>query len=321
VLNLAWSSTIELLSERIVSPSGIDREYIDNDDNYWRAAQPILGSSLTLVQQGVEFLLKSKIILISPYLLLAGNPSSWPKDSDKKDISFSEFRTIDAQDLIRVHDTVSTSRLSPEFVEWQKEMRRLRNQLMHSVDRSKQIKDKQVFISILLASEYCIGKASWISTRKAYLGKTPDERITDNLHPDAISDETRDAYRLGQLQSEIMTVVEYLNANEVLRFFLFDKTKPHYICLSCLSKRENEFFFEYKDNEELYLHSAQLLNNHSANELYCVICKGVYSVKRQKCKNDYCDGDLVDLQNGLCLSCTYQSPTDIELQAPIRFGI
>jgi len=50
--------------------------------------------------------LKAKLVAISPFLLIAGNPSEWPKVLDETGVSFSDFRAIDAQDLIKVYNTV-----------------------------------------------------------------------------------------------------------------------------------------------------------------------------------------------------------------------
>jgi len=65
LLNLAWDSTVSLLIERIVNVDGI-YESSPVSDKYWESAQPILASSLSLVQQSIEFFLKAKISEVSP---------------------------------------------------------------------------------------------------------------------------------------------------------------------------------------------------------------------------------------------------------------
>ena len=105
-------------------------------DEYWASAQKPLSVALALVQQGTELLLKSRIIEVSPFLIFKGDPSLWPSGCDKQEISFSEFKTIDAQDLIRVHDTVVTSRLTEEFKNRYENLRRKRNTIMHTVDKN-----------------------------------------------------------------------------------------------------------------------------------------------------------------------------------------
>lgn len=68
---------------------------------------PSLSSSLSLVQQAIEFFLKGAIVDTSPYLLIVDEPRNWPAGCSMQDIPFANFRTLDAQDLPRVHDTVA----------------------------------------------------------------------------------------------------------------------------------------------------------------------------------------------------------------------
>lgn len=109
-LNLAVDQVIELYDQ--LEQSGVEE---DVREEYWESAQQPLATALTLVQQGAEFLLKAKIADVSPFLLIDGSPSSWPRGSDQQDTPFSDFRTIDAHDLPKAHDSVASVRLSEEF--------------------------------------------------------------------------------------------------------------------------------------------------------------------------------------------------------------
>ena len=317
LLNLAWDSTVSLLIDRIESPGELNTDYLASDE-YWKSAQPILTSSLSLIQQSVEFFLKGKIAEVSPYLLITSNPANWPKGSDKGNASFSDFRTIDSQDLIRVHDIVSKTRLSDPFRQWYEELRRLRNKLMHTVDTTISVTDQNVLVKILEACDYCINPRSWIRTRNQYLRYIPSEHILNEFPPEAMDENVKTAYRLGKLQREIMTVIEYLEPRYSKKFFGFNKRERRYICLYCLSCRENEYFFEYKDLEQLYLHSAQIVDriSPSSNTICCIFCNGQYLVERKQCSN--CGENMIDAQNGLCLSCTPSIPIDVDLQTPIE---
>lgn len=310
LLNLAWDSTVSLLTERIFDFSEINPN-APASEIYWQSAQPILASSLSLVQQSIEFFLKGKIAEVSPYLLISGMPSNFPKNSHKQNTSFSDFRTIDAQDLIRVLDTVSINRLSEEFCQWYDELRRLRNKLMHTVDRTIAISDKDVLIKVMEGCEYCIKPRSWIETRSQYLMNSPSGHLIKDIQLEHINDSEKKAYHLGQLQSEIMTVIEYLEPQYSKRFFGFQKKQHRYICLNCLSIREHETTFEYKNIEEMWLNTAQLDKSHP-DIVHCIFCDGNYLIKREKCKN--CGNDILDAHNGLCLSCTGFVPKNVELQ-------
>lgn len=316
LLNLAWDSMVSLLIDRIFDGVEI-KTNLPVSNNYWKSAQPILASSLSLVQQSVEFFLKGKIAKISPHLLISGTPSNFPKNSHKQNTSFSDFRTIDAQDLVRVHDTVSDNRLSDEFCQWYDELRRLRNKLMHTVDKTIAITDRDVLIKVMEGCEYCVAPLSWVKIRNEYLMNSPSGHLLQDVPPEQIDDREKTAFNLGQLQSEIMTVIEYLEPQYSKRFFGFYKKQHRYTCLNCLSIRQHETFFEYKDDEEVWLHTAQIDKSHP-DIIHCIFCNGNYLIKREKCKN--CKNDVLDAYNGLCLSCTRYIRKDIEVQ-PSREAI
>ena len=313
LLNLAWDSTISLLIQR--SDYRDISQFSLVTERYWKASQPILSSSLALVQQGVEFFLKGKIAEVSPYLLLAGQPSGFPKNSNKQNTSFSDFRTIDAQDLMRVYDTFCEVRLSDEFHQWYDELRKLRNKLMHTVDKTIAINDKEVLIKILEASDYCINPRSWIDIRSQYLMKSPDEYLFQDV---PIGDDERIAYHLDQLQREIMTSIEYLAPEHGKRFFGFQKSENRYLCLHCLSVRAGEHGFDFSDADNILLFTAQILDSGLSpfDLVHCIFCEGNYRYKIEKCKN--CGNMIADAKNGLCLSCMEYIPKGTELQKSIR---
>lgn len=68
LLNLAWDNATTLLLDRIETAElmesltedgeGTSNIVREGDDEYWRAAMPSLSSSLSLVQQAIEFFLK-----------------------------------------------------------------------------------------------------------------------------------------------------------------------------------------------------------------------------------------------------------------------
>ena len=146
LLNLAWESVLKLAVELDEA-----KDYGNDvaEDIYWNACQSQLATAASLVQQGFEFLLKGKIIAVSPYLLINGTPRDWPKGCTKADTPFAKFYSIDAQDLVRVHDTVANNRLPENIVTLFEDMRTLRNSIMHTVDSRLKVEVKQVVCAIL----------------------------------------------------------------------------------------------------------------------------------------------------------------------------
>jgi hypothetical protein len=99
--------------------------------------------------------LKAKIAEASPFLLISNLPKEWPKECDKIDTAFADFRTIDAQDLIRVYNAVSVVKLSKEFIMNFEEFRKTRNALFHTVDGRLEFSDKIIITYILDIVNIC----------------------------------------------------------------------------------------------------------------------------------------------------------------------
>ncbi|MHA3054685.1 hypothetical protein [Acinetobacter sp. ANC 4633] len=126
-------------------------------DNYWSHVRPKLISALTLVIQSVEFRLKGLIAEISPYLLLSSSSKNIPNRS------FTQFHSIDAQDLIKVYEMFADKDFSPKFKKWYEDIRILRNRFMHTVDKRSDISPELIFKSIIFAHDELNGNNShWI---------------------------------------------------------------------------------------------------------------------------------------------------------------
>jgi hypothetical protein len=182
---------------------------------------------------------------------------------------------------------------------------------MHTVDRAILITDKDVLIKVIEGCEYCVGSRSWVKIRSEYITNSAGGQLLKDNPSEIIDDNEIAAYRLAQLQREIMTVIEYLEPRYSEQFFGFHKKQRRYICLYCLSVRQQDSFFEYKYMEEVWLNTAQVGLEHQ-DIVHCIICEGNYLIKREKCV--FCDNDVIDAHNGLCLSCTSSIPKDAELQ-------
>jgi hypothetical protein len=166
-LNLAWDSILTLLYELddLNTAEVEERDFnLKHPDfarepklcnvatKYWQLASKPLSISLALAEQGIEFLLKSRIVEHSPFLLISGNPKEWPSRCDRENTPFSKFQTIEAQYLLRVHDSIADVRLPDDFKTRYQELRRKRNVIFHTVDPSLRVSPVDVAIEILQAS-------------------------------------------------------------------------------------------------------------------------------------------------------------------------
>lgn len=251
---------------------------------YWESSQQELATAVALAQQGTEFLLKGHIAEVSPFLLLTGGVREWPAGCEAADTPFSEFKTIDAQDLPRAHDTVCTPRLPPEFRERFEQLRRVRNSIMHTVNRRAQFNTKDGVLAILEVVDFLVGQRQWLRLRREYLDRGPD------LAPYSSDDHT-----LCHMARELVYVIELLEPAQVRRFFGFEKKQRRYLCPSC----EHECA-----NWDIGVTLSQLApNTPDSTTVYCVLCLQTHNVVRNNCNLEGCPGNVISVEYGNCLTC------------------
>lgn len=279
-LNLAWT----IITQHSMELEQAEVETWDQDgevtEEYWRRSQATLGHALTLVQQGQELLIKARISEVSVFLLISGQPREWPQ-SDKKDVSFSEFRTVDAVDLIKLHNSVRTDPLNEEFGRLFDLIRRRRNQIIHQGKDKEPIDVGEMLEAILTTVQRLAPMVRWMKQRAIHL--QDEDRIAVAYSSDHVVD---------QICVEAQLVIKHLGAGSLNKFFSFDKKARRYLCPECNS---------YADMGPYY--TAHLRpNTPTSTLLFCLACDGDYEVERKKCVNSKCPSNVVS-KDGLCLRC------------------
>lgn len=297
-LNIAWEIVLKLsldLEEH--------SEYWRNDDGevkdkYWSAAQRPLSTALSLIQQGTELLLKGHIASVSPYLLISGDLSAKYNNNNKDEcdvfdqakanraekdnVSFTQFKTIDAQKLIQTYNLVKNKPLDKKFQDCFDKLKRQRNTIMHSVPCFS-IQPKELIVAILEISEHLISPGNWIKIRKSFIGNSSSSLISGS--------ETIQANFLN----EIHHVIQLLEDSKANKYFGFDKKQKSYMCPSCHSKLHDSF----PDDTLPKLAQLQL----DEPSIYCFICEESTDVIRENCINRNCSGNILSAGDRLCLTC------------------
>ena len=282
LLDFAWDITAQLLKNFDEAEYfGVDPAEIS--ESYWLSARRRLTTALSITQQGVEFVLKGRITQISPYLLLADPPTKWPSPNEVTTVDFSSFRTIDAQDLVRVHDTFAAQRLNAAFVVKFHELREKRNRIMHSVDKKLTVHVKEVIDSLLFMHKALFPKEGWGAVRLSFLETAPESELG------AID------LAVNTTAWELDLVLGLLSPAQVKAYFDIDKKQRRYTCPACYSKANTDNGFEHK---------LALLQPNSATSttLYCLICNATYPVDRDGCTEAKCKGNVIS-EDGMCLTC------------------
>lgn len=283
LLNFAWSTTSDLLTEFDQADYyGFNQNEIS--EKYWAAAKRTLTTSLAVVQQGVEFLLKGKIAEVSPYLLISDPPSRWPSPYEGRPIDFSAFRTIDAQDLIRIHDTFSAVPLSISFTEKFHSLRERRNVIMHSTGNGITVHVTEVVEAIFFVHKALFPAENWPTIRRQFLENGPDSELGGG------------EYATNRTCWEASIVKNLLHPSQVKAFLGVDKNQRAYICPKCLGMANTDVDFEFKL-------AVLRPKGATATRLYCPVCNEEHEVERQDCEKKGCPGNVLEPESGTCLTC------------------
>ena len=281
-LQLAWNQVADLLTDIDDAPDVYDEE---TKDEYWKASRRILLTALTTAQQGIEFTLKGYIAQVSPYLLIHNPAGTLPGPSIDSEIPFAEFKTIAAQDLVKMITAFTDKCLSKPFHAQFEELRNTRNKIMHSTGKEISIEPAQLIEIILDVHSELFPDRRWPLDRMQFLDRSP------LAHLGAV-DFTR-----NRVCWELAIVLSFLKPSKVKKFFGIEKKQRRYFCPNCLLEANRDAEFE---------HRLAVLTSKSpkAASLYCFVCDETFSVTRQCCESSVCEGNVFHDEWG-CLSCTY----------------
>jgi len=292
-LNLAWDTVLDLLLDYLEAEEW--QAIVDDEqpEEYWEAASKPLATAVALVQQGAEFHLKARIASVSSYLLITSKASEWPRKCDKEDTSFSSFHIADAQDLIRIHDTVAAARLSETIKQLYSKLRLTRNKIFHTVDKRLRFSEKEIIQAILEISDELISSQEWTTIRRAYLEASPSSVAWSS---DGVG---------CRLSREMVAVLDLVSTADAKRLFGFNKRQRKYICPNCT--REHQVLH----SEENPMTAQLSPNTPNSTNLLCFVCGENISVIRKRCKNIDCKGNVIHADDDFeCLTCFIYHDTD-----------
>jgi hypothetical protein len=283
LLNLAWDAVSSMYLDLENSQVEEWDEKGEATGEFWRSAQRPLANAVVVAQQGIEFLLKARIAEVTPLLLISTQPRDWPSRCDREDTAFAEFRTIDAQDLVKFHDAVHPQRLEDTFRTKFQRFRALRNSIMHTVDKRLWHSAHELCVQVLEASHALIGSYKWLELRRDYLQSIPVAAVYDEYEP------------TWQLSWEACLLLEILTHAEGTRYLGVQAKQRYYICYQCTVNLRDS---------DLQPKTAQLHPNGPASvRIYCFVCERDDAVVRRPCSEATCKGNVIQEEDSVCLSC------------------
>jgi hypothetical protein len=276
LFNMAWAAATSPVHklEELVDGMGLSGAGLDQAvEHYWRGVQPQLANALSLTHQAMEVSIKGRIAAVSPYLLIANQPKDYPKDSDKTDVSFTELRTVDAIDLIRLHNTVAPVKLGSDFAVLFEKSRRERNKFIHGGKAHTTIKPLDVAQRVVEAFAALNPDLRWPAVRMEYLDN--DEHWGFGFSAE---------FSVVNVLHEFDDVIQLAKKGWVERYLGFAKNKRRYHCPKC--------YFAADSHEREFLPRLAQLSG-AGDFLKCFICSAVTPVDRQDCVGSECKGNVM----------------------------
>jgi len=280
-LQLAWDQVANLLT-------GLDDSFEEYDletkSDYWHASRRTLLTALTIAQQGVELILKGYIAEVSPYLLLQNPSGNLPKSAANSDLSFADFKTIDAHELLKMVRTFTNLNLSAQFHTRFEELRSSRNQIMHSTGEQVSIQPMQLVEIILEVHIELFPQNHWPKDRLDFLNRSPISQLSGG------------DFSRNILCWELEQAIDLLKPAKVKKFFGIDKKQHRYACPECMSNANRDGGFPH--------HLAVLKPaSPTSTNLYCFVCDKDFNITRKKCIQKHCKCNVFH-DDWECLLCT-----------------
>ena len=191
---------------------------------------------------------------------------------------------MDAQDLIRVHDTVSENPLSPSFIDSFNLLREKRNSIMHSIDNNLSVSVLEVVDSILFMHKSLFPSETWGQVRYKFLVSSPNSELGGI------------DYVTNVVCRELSLIFSLLPPAKIKTYFGIDKKQRSYFCPECYSEASHDIGFEYK----LATLSPK---GAGSTKVYCPVCNCEYEVVRDPCGLPDCPGNVISKEYGFCLTC------------------
>jgi hypothetical protein len=255
---------------------------------YIEAAQSDLQGIYTLIQQSQEIGLKARICEVSPFLLLKRTDIR-PTEAGNSIWDFTDFPTIDASELVRVHNVFCSTLLSKEFQTHYDEIRRNRNKISHLGIYRQRI-DPQLIIDIMQMqyAELYPGRR-WMEDRLhfATLHRWADYADSEFNERSALFD-------------ELWQLLPGLSDAQFKWLMGHDREQQRLICHACVQDGLPGHDEPYGIDVPTAYRVGELL------EARCVICDNTYPMKIGKCPSDDCACELLSADadsDGACMIC------------------
>lgn len=270
-------------------------EIIENEvseEEVWRHHIGTLSTSLILLYQGIEGLLKSGICKVSPLLLIEKTPKEWPVFPNSENKDFDSLYTIGGESLLAAFcATNSNITIDQKFIDFIETIRLKRNKAMHGLNNSN-VNAKFIVENILNTFTLWFGKDEWNKKLRLNIIDNPFFKY---IEEEKVFEES--------ITNKYLDFAKYiLGIKGLSKFISVDITGREYFCPTC--KRDIDGDFGSLDTKWGFLNP----NSPESVNIYCINCLNNHDVKRIKCNDKKCKGNVVfydRFYSGvyICLTC------------------
>lgn len=291
----AWSELVEIrigfddMSPNVISERPTKEEKAAFLQEYLASCQPDLQSVCALIQQSNELALKARICEVSPFLLLCQNENRY--SVRRKDLDFSDMRTIDAVDLPRAINTLCNNVITDKFIQSYNEIRSIRNKVIHLGQADKLLTPIELLHLMVFQYTQLWPNRVWLKDRADFQEKTRFALFYDGKYTSSHM----------EVMQELREDLNILTKSEFRALFKHEKTEIRYLCHHCFDAANTRL----ADLDIRYSKTAYLSS--TGDKISCQLCGGSFVVARRRCVHRKCKGDVIannqDDFDGICHVC------------------
>ena len=282
LLNLSWRLVVDVL--RAQDEDFYEQMTQKQKNMFWKSARREFLTAHTLLVQGIELIIKSRIASVSPLLLIERlSDGSIGENED-----FCNCKTIQESVLVSCHNKVVGDSISPQFAKKFKEMLDLRNEIIH-LETNKHTKIPEIkklandVVSDIMSVSDELLHERWLKIREEFLEESV--YIYGDKH----------TYARVLLCQEFRAIKNSLSATEYGRIFHHNKKAKCYCCVKCYDACGCTHGWEFNE------YKFAVVDPKDSTKIYCPVCGNHYAYEKYKCSDNFCRGALH--ADGTCLCC------------------
>lgn len=265
----------------------VSDEHFPND--MWDYNHITMRTSLIILYQGVEYLMKSKVAEKSALLLIENKRTNWPSLDNISNKTFNELQTISGENLLPVFCAVLEASFdSKKFITNFQELRSIRNKMVHSISNSN-LNKNYIIESILQFFDFFYGNLKWKNYLQEMFYKSPLFSVYD------------EDLEVASFYEVLNFIEKTIGKGKLNNYFSMDIKSRRYHCPSC-----SYAFYKHGDFDSVSKWAFLNPNDPNSTKLECVVCNKIHNIVRRDCSEDSCRGNVICEEfnsDNKCLTC------------------